>query len=94
MIILYNFSIYDTTIWVLDTESLINIYNSLQGLQVSSKFREDEQFLNVGDRNLVLVLTSKTMQLVFESSSVIFDKNHYCLSFMMNVISVDLLAKH
>ena len=38
MITPYNFSICDTTIQVLDTESPINICNSLQGLQVSKKF--------------------------------------------------------
>ena len=32
MIISYNFSIYESTIWVLDIESLFNICNSLQVL--------------------------------------------------------------
>ena len=49
MITPYNFSICDTTTWVLDIESSIYICNSLQGLQVSKKFENDERFLNVGD---------------------------------------------
>ena len=74
-----NFSICDTTTWVLDTESPINI-------------GEDEQFLNIGDGSLVPVLTLETLQLVFESSSVMLDDCHYCPSYMMNVISVDFLT--
>ena len=42
MITPYNFSVYDTTTWVLNIGSPINIYNSLQGLQVSKKFQKDE----------------------------------------------------
>ena len=42
-----NFSTCDTTTWVLDTESPIHICNSLQELQVSRKFENDERFLNV-----------------------------------------------
>ena len=38
MITPYNFFIYDTTTWILDIRSLINICNSLQRLQVSRKF--------------------------------------------------------
>ena len=76
MIALCNFSVYDTTIWVLDTGGPINICNSLQGLQVSRKFREDERFLNVRDGSLISVLTLETLQLVFESSSVILNDYH------------------
>ena len=93
IITLYNFSVCDTTTWVLDIGSPINICNSLQGLQVSKKFWENEQFLNVGDKSLILVLTLETLQLVFKSSSIILDDYHYCPSFLMNVISIDLLAK-
>ena len=93
IIISYNFSICDTTIWVLDIESLINICNSLQGLQVSRKFREDEWFLNIRDGSLVSILTLETLQLIFESSSIMLDDCHYCSSFLMNVIFVGLLAK-
>ena len=88
----YNFSVYDTTTWVLDTESLINICNSLQELQVNKKFRKDKQFLNIGDESLVLVLALKTMQFVFKSNSVMLDECHYCPSFMMNIISAGLLG--
>ena len=49
MITLYNFSICDTTTWVLDTESSVHICNSLQGLQVSRKFMNSESFLNMRD---------------------------------------------
>ena len=64
MIISCNFSICDTTIWILDTKSLINIYNSLRALYVSWKFREGEWFPNIGDRSLVPVLALGTMQLI------------------------------
>ena len=93
MITLCNFSVYDTTISVLNIESSIDIYNSLQRLQVSRKFREGKQFLNVGDENLVLILALETMQLSFESSSIMLDECHYCPSFMMNIFSVGLLVK-
>ena len=93
MITLCNFSSCNTNIWVLDIESLINIYNSLQEQQVSRKFREDEQFLNVGDGSLIPVLALKILQLVFESSSVMLDECYYYPSFLMNDISVGLLAK-
>ena len=46
-----NFSIYDTMTWVLDIDSPINIYNLLQRLQISEKFRDGERFSNVGDRS-------------------------------------------
>ena len=77
----------------MDTESLINIYNSLQGLQISRKFREGEQFLNVENGSLVPVLALEAMQFIFESSSIMIDKCHYHSSFIMNVIFVGLLAK-
>ena len=56
-------------------------------------FQEADWFLNVGDGSLVLVLTLGTLQLVFESSSVMLDDCDYCPSFLMNIISVGLLAK-
>ena len=73
-----NFSICDTTVWVLDTESPINICNSLQRLQISIKFRESERFLNIENGNLVPVLVLETVQLVFESNSVMLNECHYC----------------
>ena len=93
MITSCNFSICHTTTQVLDIKSPINIYNLLQGLQVSKKFREGKWFLNVGDGSLVLILALETMQLIFESNSVMLDEYHYCPSFLMNVISVGLLTK-
>ena len=57
------------------------------------RFEEGEKFLNVGDGSLVPVLALETLQLIFESSSVMLDDCHYYPFFMMNVISVGLLAK-
>ena len=93
MITLYNFFVCDTTTQVLDIESPINIYNLLQRLQVCRKFKDGEWFLNVGDGSLISVLALGTIQLVFESKVVMLDDCHYCPSFLMNVISVGVLAK-
>ena len=57
-----NFSIYDTTIWILDTESPTNIYNLLQDLQISRKFENGEQFLNIRDGSLVPILVLGIVQ--------------------------------
>ena len=92
-ITLCNFSICDTTIWVLDIESLVYIYNSLQGLQISRKFKNDERFLNRRDGSQVSILALGVVQLVFKSNSVILSDCHYCPSFLMNIISIDLLIK-
>ena len=56
MIISYSFSICNTATWVLDTESPIHIYNSLQWLYISKKFEKSEWFLNIGDGRAVPVL--------------------------------------
>ena len=87
-----NFSICDTTTWVLDTGSPINICNSLHGLQVSRRFENGEKFLNVGDGRSVPVLALGIIKLVFNSCSVILNECHYCPGFMLNVISVGQLA--
>ena len=92
MIILYNFSICDTTTWVLDTESPYHICNSMQGLQVSRRFDDGERFLNVGDGIKVPVLALGIMNLVINSRNVILSECHYCPSFLLNIISVGLLA--
>ena len=55
MIIPYNFSIYDSTNWVLDTRSLIKICNSLHKLQVRRRFNNNERFLIVGDGRSVSI---------------------------------------
>ena len=93
MITPYNFSICDTATWILDSGSPIHIYNSLQGLQVSRRFEDGERFLNVGDGRSVPVLALEIVKLVFNSSVITLDDCHFCPSFLMNVISVDLLAK-
>ena len=93
MITLCNFSICDITTWVLNTESLVHIYNSLQGLQVSRKFENGERFLNVKDESQVSILGLGIVELVFRSNSVILSDYHDCPSFLKNIISVGLLVK-
>ena len=93
MITSYNFSIYDTTIWVLDTESSVHIYNSLQKLQISREFEKSEWFLNVGDGRAILVLAIVKVQFAFNSNTIILDDCYYYPSFLMNIIFIDLLAK-
>ena len=63
MITPYNFSIYDSTTWILDIGSLFNICNSLQGLQVSRRFEEGKRFFNIGDGRSVPVLALGTLSL-------------------------------
>ena len=48
-----NYSIVDTANWVLDTGSPIHVCNSLQGLLVSRRFKDGEQFLSVRNGNHV-----------------------------------------
>ena len=67
--------------------------NSLQGLQVSKKFKNDERFLNMGDGSQVSIRALGVVELVFKSNSVILSDYHYCPSFLMNIISVCFLAK-
>ena len=93
MITPYNFFIYDSTNWILDTESSINICNSLQGLQVRRRFNNNERFLIIGDGRLVPVQALGVIEFVFESGVVMLNDCHFCPTFMMNVISVGLLAK-
>ena len=89
-----SFSICDTTNWVLDTGSPYHICNSMQGLQVSRRFDEGERFLNVGDGSKVPVLALGIMSLVINSRNVILSECHYCPSFLLNIISVGLLAMY
>ena len=77
----------------MDIESSVHIYNSLQGLQVSRKFENDERFLNIRDESQVSILTLGVIELIFKSYSIILSDCHYCLSFLMNIISVGLLVK-
>ena len=87
-----SFSIYDTTNWVLDTESSIHICNSLQGLRISRRFKEGERFLNVRDGSRVPVLAFEVMELCFESCKMLLSDCHFYPSFLLNVISVGQLA--
>ena len=93
MIIPCNFSICDTTFWILDIESSVHICNSLQKLQISKKFENDERFLNVEDESQISIWTLEIVELIFKSISVILSDCHYCPSFLMNIISIGLLAK-
>ena len=89
-----NFSIYDTMTWVLDTKSPLHIYNSLQGLQVIKRFEEGKKFLSIGDESQVPVLALETIKLIFESESIILNECHFYPSFLVNIISVGLLANY
>ena len=89
-----NFSICDTSAWVLDTRSPYHICNSMQGLQVSRRFDEGDRFLNVGDGSKVSILALGIMNLVINSRNIILSECHYCPSFLLNIISVGLLAMY
>ena len=49
--------------------------------------------MNVEDGRAVPILAIKKFQLALNSGVIIFDDCHNCPSFLMNVISVGLLAK-
>ena len=89
-----NFFICDTTAWVLDTGNPYHICNSMQGLQVSRRFDDSERFLNVGDGSKVSVPALGIMNLVINSHNVILSECHYYPSFLLNIISVGLLAMY
>ena len=94
MITPYNFSICDTTIWILDTGSPYHICNSMQGLQISRRFEVGERFLNIGDKRSVPVLALGTIKLVFKSNIIILSEYHFFSTFLLNIIFVDLLAMY
>ena len=79
--------------WVLDTGSPINICNLLQKLLVSRRFEDGERFLNIRDERLVLVLAFGIIKFVFNSHIIVLSDRHYYPSFLLNAISVGLLAK-
>ena len=79
--------------WILDTDSPINIGNSLQELQVSRRFEDDKRFLNVRDERSIPVLPLGIIKLVFKSQYIVLNECHYCLRFLWNVIFVGLLTK-
>ena len=89
-----NSSICDCTIWVLNIESSFNICNSLQGLQVSRRFEEDERFFNIRDGRSVSVLVLETIKLIFKSNVIVLSEYHFCPFFLLNIISIDLLAMY
>ena len=94
MITLCNFSIYDSTIWVLDIESPFNICNSLQNLKVSRRFEEDEKIFNVEDGRPVPVLALRIIKLVFKSNIIILSEYHFCPFFLLNIIFIGLLTMY
>ena len=63
----YHFSICDTADRVLNTDSPIHIYNLLQGLQVSKRFEDGEQFLSVKNENHVPILAVGVLSLIVSS---------------------------
>ena len=75
--------------WILDTDSPINIGNSLQELQVSRRFEDDKRFLNVRDERSIPVLALE----IIKPHVIVLSDCHFCPSFLLNVISVGLLAK-
>ena len=77
----------------MDTESPINICNSLQELQVSESFEEGERFLNVRDGRSFPVLALGIIKPIFDSQVVILNDYHFCPIFLLNIISIGLLAK-
>ena len=94
MITPYTFSICDTMIQILGTESPINICNSLQGLQISESFEEGKRFLNIRDRRSVSGLALGMIKLVFNSHIIILNDCHYYPIFLLNVIFIGLLVKN
>ena len=93
MITLCNFSIYDSTNWILDTGSPVNIFNSLKGLQVRRRFKNSKRFLSIRDGRSIPVQALGVIEFVFESRVVVLNDCHFCPSFILNVISVGQLAK-
>ena len=63
-----NFSICESTTWILDIGSPINICNSLLGLQVSRRFEKGKRFFNVRGRKSVSVLAIGIVKLIFKSN--------------------------
>ena len=87
-----SFFIYNTTNWVLDTESPIHICNSLQELRISRRFKEGERFLNVKHGSRVPVLALGVVEIYFESCKILLSDYHFYPSFLLNVIFVGQLA--
>ena len=94
MITIYNFSICDSTTWVLDIGSPFNIYNSLQGLQICRRFEENKRFINVGDGRSVPMLALEIIKLVFKFNVIILNECYFYPSFLLNIISVGLLTMY
>ena len=72
---------------------MINICSSLQGLQVTRRFKNNERFLIVGDRRSVPIPALGVIEFVFKSRVVVLNDYHFCPTFIMNVISIGFLSK-
>ena len=68
MITPYDFSIYDTTIWILDIESLRKL---LQRLQISRKIENNKKFLNIRDESYIPILILKIIKPIFNFNNII-----------------------
>ena len=79
--------------WVLDIDSPINICNSLQDLQINKRFEDGERFLNIKDGRSVSILALRIIKLTFESHFIVLNDYNYCPNFLLNIISIGLLAK-
>ena len=89
-----NFLIYDSSIWILNIGCPFSICNLLQDLQISRRFEEGKRFLNVGDERSVSVLALGTIKLIFKSNIIILSECHFCPFFLLNIISIGLLAMY
>ena len=76
----------------MNIDSPIHVCILLQGLQVSRRFEDGEQFLSIENRNHVLVLAIGVLSLIFESCTIELVDCHYYPSFIMSIIFVGLLA--
>ena len=76
MITSYDFSICDTTIWILDIESPCKL---LQRLQINRKFENSKRFLNVRDGSYISILILGIFKPIFNSNNIILSDSHYCL---------------
>ena len=57
-------------------------------------FPSGERFFNVGDEKSVPVLALGTIKLVFKSNIIVLCECHFWPSFLLNIISVGLLAMY
>ena len=61
---------------------------------VSKRFEEGKRFLNVGDRRSVSILVLGIIKFVFKSNIIVLSECHFYLFFLLNIISIGLLAMY